>query len=154
MHRLLATTVLALSVCLLSAAAGADETGTWQNQCLGDEAAGEKICTTEFATFEDGQEFVLYFVRNESGPSPLVISGEDDAMSGATVTVDKNDPVASESCEDGACYFSAENSNLLLKQFRKGHTAHVTIRGEAQRVVFDRPVTLRGFSAAFSQPGS
>jgi hypothetical protein len=153
MHRLLATNVLALSVCLLSAAAGADETGTWQYQCLGDEAAGATICTTEFATFEDGQEFVLYFVRNEKGPSPLVVSGEDEAMSGATVTVDKNDPIVAESCEDGACYFSPENSGILLKQFRKGRTAHVTILGEAQRVVFDRSVTLRGFSAAYARSG-
>jgi Invasion associated locus B (IalB) protein len=154
MHRVLATTVLALSASLLSAAAGADETGTWQYQCLGDEAAGAQICTTEFATFEDGQEFVLYFVRNEKGPSPLVVSGEDETISAASVTVDKNDPVAADSCEDSACYFSAENSDLLLKQFRKGHIAQVTIRGEGQQVIFDRPVTLRGFSAAFSQTGS
>ena len=151
MHRVIAISILAIWVLSLAAAARADETGTWQYQCLGDEAAGDEICTTELATFEAGQEFVLYFVRTDKGPSPFVVAGEDETLSAATVIVDKNDPVSAESCEDGACFFSVDNSTLLLKQFRKGRTAHVTIRAGSDGIMFDRALTLRGFSAAYAQ---
>ncbi len=148
-----ATSALALSF-VSTGASGAEETESWQYQCLGDEVAGSKICTTELATFQDGEEFIVYFVHVDEGKPPLVVSGEDENIAVATVAVDKNTPLSSQECEDGACFFGAENSSELMKQFRKGFRAKVTVETGNNEVLFERVLSLRGFTAALSAPPS
>ncbi len=148
---LAATCALALSF-VLTAASVAEEAETWQYQCLGDEVVGSRICTTELATFQKGEEFIVYFVHVDKGKPPLVISGENENISEATVAVDKNSSVASQECEDGACFFGAEDSDTLMKQFRKGFRVKVKIEAGDNEVLFDRVLSLRGFTAALSVP--
>ena len=136
----------------LTGAAGADDAEAWRYQCLGDEVVGTKICTTELAVFEEGEEFIVYFVHTEQGEPPLVVSGERDDLARTTIAVDKKDPVTSESCEDGVCVFSGPDSDRLMIMFRKGFRAQVTIWAEDRQAVFDRKLTLRGFSAALTAP--
>ena len=146
-----ARAVLALAV-LWAYPAGAQDSETWRYQCLGDEVAGSRICTTELAVFEEGVEFIVYFVHTSQGKPPLVVSGEDEAVAGASVKVDKNEPFTSESCEAGACFFSAPDSKALMTQFRKGFRAKITLQDGDARVLFDRVLSLRGFSKALIAP--
>ena len=139
---------------VMTAASAAEETETWQYQCLGDEVVGSKICTTELASFEDGEEFIVYFVHVGEGKPPLVVSGESENISEVTVAVDKNDPMVSRECEDGACFYEAEASNTLMKQFRMGFKAKITIKTADNKVLFDRVLSLRGFTAALTGPPS
>ena len=148
---LVATSSLVLSF-VWAVAAVAEEAETWQYQCLGDEVVGSRICTTELATFQDGEEFIVYFVHVDEGKPPLVISGENENISEATVVVDKNSSVASRECEDGACFFGAEDSDTLIKQFRKGFRVKVKIETGDNEVLFDRVLSLRGFTAALTVP--
>lgn len=144
---------LVLTVCLSGTAASAAEEGeTWQYQCLGDEVVGDKICTTELATFHGGDEFIVYFVHVKKGKPPLVISGENENISEITVVVDKNSPLSSQDCEDAACFFDAAASGTLMKQFRKGFRVKVRIGIGGGEVIFDRVLSLRGFSAALTAP--
>ncbi len=149
---LAATSALVFSFVLTAAVA--EEAETWQYQCLGDEVVGSRICTTEVAAFQDGEEFIVYFVHVDEGKPPLVISGENENITRATVAVDKNSPLASQNCEDGACFFGAEGSETLMKQFRKGFRAKITIETGTNEVLFDRVLSLRGFTAALSVPPS
>ena len=131
---------------------GADDTEAWRYQCLGDEVVGSKICTTELAVLEAGQEYIIYFVHTNKGAPPLVVSGETDDISAVAIAVDKEEPLVSESCEDGACFFAAAVSKTLMRQFRKGFRAKVTILDGEERVLFDRVLSLRGFTAALTKP--
>ncbi len=140
----------ALAVSFVSAIALAAE--VWHYQCLGDELLGSRICTTELVSFQRGEEFIVYFVHVEKGKPPLVISGETEDISEVAVAVDKNAPMASRNCDDGACFFGAEDSSTLMKQFRKGFRAKVTIKSGNDEVLFDRVLSLRGFSAALTVP--
>ena len=146
---LLGAAMLALSPVRLM---GAEDTEAWRYQCLGDEVVGSRICTTELAVLEAGEEFIVYFVHTNKGAPPLVVSGEHDDISDVTIAVDKKEPLASESCEDGACFFAAKVSKTLMRQFRKGFKAKITIRDAEQRVLFDRVLSLRGFTAALTKP--
>jgi len=141
----------AIALCL-SAPAPAQDAETWRYQCLGDETLGSKICTTELAVLEDGEEFIVYFVHTDEGQPPLVVAGEIEDMTGATIAVDKEEPLSSESCEGSTCYFSRADSTALMAMFRKGFQAKVTIWGKGRQIVFDRRLTLRGFSAALIAP--
>jgi len=67
------------------------------------------------------------------------------------VKVDDEDAMKADNCIDGICYFEAEKSRLLLRQFRGGRTAHVTINDRQGRPLFDAPITLMGFSAAYKR---
>ena len=147
-------TALGAAVLMLCSAgpAGAEDTEAWRYQCLGDEVVGSKICTTELAVLVAGEEFIVYFVHTDKGAPPLVVSGESDAIAAVAIAVDKKDPLTAESCEDGACFFTAKDSRTLMTQFRKGFRAKVTILDTAQRVLFDRVLSLRGFTAALTAP--
>ena len=146
---LLGAACLALAPKLLSAA---DDTEAWRYQCLGDEVVGSTICTTELAVLEAGQEFIVYFVHGGKGTPPLVVSGESEAIGAVTIAVDKEDTLASERCEEGACFFEEGVSKTLMRQFRKGFRAKVTIRDTEGRLLFDRVLSLRGFTAALTKP--
>ena len=151
MFRTVFVSFCALAI-LTIASVRAEDAEVWRYQCLGDEVIGSKICTTELATFENGEEFVVYFVHTDTGVPPLIVAGEDEALISATIKVDKNDPLSSESCDSGACLFSTEHSDMLLAQFRKGFRANVIVRAADQKIVFDRQLSLRGFSAALIAP--
>ncbi len=140
-----------LTICS-SLTAGAQEPDAWRYQCLGDEVVGSQICTTELAVFEEGEEFIVYFVHTKQGAPPLVVSGENEAISGASVQVDKNEIVTAASCESGACFFEAAESAILLDQFRKGFHAKVSLHDAQKQVLFERELSLRGFTAALTAP--
>ena len=151
LRRICAQSGLALAI-LWAGPADAEDSEAWRYQCLGDEVAGSQICTTELAVFEEGDEIIVYFVHTSQGKPPLVVSGEDETIAGASVKVDKNDPLASESCESGACFFSAPDSAALMAQFKKGFRAKVTLQDADARILFDRVLSLRGFSKALIAP--
>ncbi len=148
----LAALAITLALAAMPIGLNAEEAETWRYQCLGDEVAGTKICTTELATFEDGEEFIVYFVHTGKGKPPLVIAGENEAIDDVTVAVDKNDPHQSSDCEGGACVFGAQASETLMAQFRKGFRAKVTVRTKGGPMVFQRQLSLRGFTAALTAP--
>ena len=148
----LASLAIALALTAIPTGLNAEEAETWRYQCLGDEAAGTNICTTELATFEDGEEFIVYFVHTGKGKPPLVVSGENEAIDNVTVAVDKNDSHQSSDCDSGACVFGAQASETLMTEFRKGFRAKVTVRTKGGPIVFQRQLSLRGFTAALTAP--
>lgn len=135
-------------------AAHADEHEGWVYQCLGDEARGTTICTTEIAALHDGRDYLVYFVHAEDGSAPLVIDGGEDAFARTVITVDENDPIETDQCEPGACYFADDAAKTVLQQFRNGGAARVLVVGPDAEIFLDKTITLRGFSKAFSQAGS
>jgi hypothetical protein len=143
--------IVTVSTCLCLAAS-AQEPDAWRYQCLGDEVVGSQICTTELAVFEEGEEYIVYFVHTNQGEPPLVVSGENDTISSANVKVDKNEMVSAASCEAGACFFETAESATLLDQFRKGFRATVTLRDAQNQILFEHELSLRGFSAALTAP--
>lgn len=151
--RSIARLLLAAALCA-GAAARASEPDVWRYQCLGDEGLGTEICTTELETSQDNRVFVIYFVHNADGRIPLVVAGEDELFTKVVIKVDDEEPLHADQCDVGSCYFELEKSAALLKQFRKGRTAHVTAATEGARLMLDKNVTLRGFSAAFAKAGS
>ena len=131
-------------------ARGADAEA-WNFQCMEDEDSGVKICTTEIAASDGGRDFLIYFVHDKGGKSPLVVTGEELKFVGATIKVDREDPVQADECEVGMCYFEPEKSRLLLRQFRKGRRARVSIIDDTSEFILDQEVTLRGFSATYAK---
>lgn len=129
----------------------ADELEVWNFQCMEDEDSGEKICTTEIATSYGATDFLVYFVHHRGGKSPLVVTGDEQRFSGLTIKVDKKDQVQADKCDVGMCYFELEKSRLLLRQFRKGRRARVSIVDDKLEFILDKDITLRGFSAAYSK---
>lgn len=127
------------------------EVEVWNFQCMEDDDSGEKICTTEIAASEDGGDFLIYFVHAKGGKSSLVVTGEERKFAATTIKVDKEDPVQADECEVGMCYFKPEKSRLLLRQFRKGRRARVSIIDDALEFILDQEVTLRGFSATYAK---
>lgn len=127
------------------------EVETWNFQCMEDDDSGEKICTTEIAASDDGSDFLIYFVHAKGGKSSLVVTGEERKFAATTIKVDKEDPVQADECEVGMCYFKLEKSRLLLRQFRKGRRARVSIIDDALEFILDQEVTLRGFSATYAK---
>lgn len=153
MRSWLAATSALVSALVWTAPSAAEEAAeTWQYQCLGDPVIGSRICTTELATFEKGEEFIVYFVHVDKGKPPLVIAGETENISRVAVAVDKNEPLAAIDCDEGTCFFDAGDSALLMKQFRKGFRAKITIETGTGQVLFDRVLSLRGFTAALTAP--
>lgn len=148
--------ILRLAVSMLLSSAGATAGRTeqhegWAHQCLGGEAADTVICTTEIPVPQDGREYLVYFVHSEADNLPLVVAGEEEAFARATITVDDNDPVVTEDCEAGACYFAEETAQTLLEQFRKGGSALVRVTAADAGIFIDRKITLRGFVKALGQ---
>jgi invasion protein IalB len=133
----------------LDASARANELEVWYYQCMEDEESSEKICTTEIATSSGDRDFIVYFVHNKDGGSPLVVSGDEQRFSSLTIRVDDKDAIAADECDVGWCYFEAEKSGRLLKQFRKGRRARVSILDDRLDTILDTEITLRGFSASY-----
>lgn len=152
-RRSIARALLAGALCV-GGGASASEPDVWRYQCLGDEDRGTEICTTELETSQDDRAFIIYFVHNADGRIPLVVAGEDEVFTEVVIAVDDNEPLRADTCDVGSCYFELEKSAALLKQFRKGRTAQITVATEGARLILDRNVTLRGFSAAFAEFGS
>ncbi len=143
--------VSAAALALAGDGGRAEEAEVWAFQCMEDEATAEKICTTELATSDNGRDFLIYFVHNAGGPSPLVVSGAERRLTSTTVKVDKKDPVQADECDIGLCYFELEKSRLLLRQFRKGYSARISVTGEDSELLLDKEITLLGFSAAYAK---
>jgi hypothetical protein len=127
------------------------EAEAWNFQCMEDDDSGEKICTTEIAASDDGGDFLIYFVHAKGGKSSLVVTGEELKFAATTIKVDQEDPVQADECEVGMCYFDLDKSRLLLRQFRKGRRARVSIIDDALEFILDQEVTLRGFSATYAK---
>lgn len=150
--------VLGVAVVGAAMAGGhAAEPEAWRYQCLGGESLDVEICTTEISIFADDREFVVYFVHNEGKHAPLVVTGDDTLLSRVSIQVDDKAPVQTEDCETDACVFDQDASKLLQRQFRKGRAARIVVAvsdGEGDETAFatilDRRITLRGFSAAFT----
>jgi invasion protein IalB len=143
--------VVAAWLVLSDPAVRASEHEVWYYQCMEDEETSEKICTTEIATSSGARDFLIYFVHNEGGKSPLVVTGGEERFSGLTVKVDKEDPVEADQCDVGICYFEVEKSRLLLRQFRKGRRARISIINDQLDFILDSDITLRGFSASYAK---
>ena len=135
----------------LDAGARANELEVWYCQCMVDEESSEKICTTEIATSSGDQDFIVYFVHNKDGGSPLVVAGDEQKFSSLIIRVDDEDPIEADECEIGWCYFEAEKSGRLLTQFRKGRRARVSILDDRLDTILDTEITLRGFTASYAR---
>ena len=145
--------VLFALACLapLDGRARADELEIWYYQCMEDEESSERICTTEIATSVDNQDFLVYFVHGKSGKSPLVVSGDEQKFASLTIRVDDRDAIEADNCDVGLCYFEIEKSKRLLKQFRKGRRARISILDDRFDTVLDTEITLRGFTASYAR---
>ena len=129
----------------------ANEFEVWYSQCMEDEENSEKICTTEITTSSGDRDFVIYFVHRKDGAAPLVVAGDEQEFSSLTIRVDKKDAIEADECEIGWCYFEAEKSRRLLKQFRKGRRARISILDRDLDIILDTEITLRGFTASYAR---
>ncbi len=143
--------VAAAWLALLGGPARADEGEVWNAQCMEDDDSAETICTTEIAASSGEEDFLIYFVHNKGGQSPLVVTGGEQHYAGATIKVDREDPVRADVCDVGMCYFELEKSQLLMRQFQKGRRARVSIINNDLDFILDQDITLRGFSAAYAK---
>ena len=134
----------------LDAGARATEFEVWYYQCMEDEESAEEICTTEIATSSGDQDFIVYFVHNKDGVSPLVVAGDEQRFSSLTLRVDDQDAIEADECDVGWCYFEAEKSGRLLALFRKGSRARVSILDDRLDTILDTEITLRGFTAIYA----
>ena len=130
-------------------AGAANPPNVWVHQCITDLETEQEVCTTELLTIQDGVEFILYFAHNPDGPAPLVVIGLEETFVEFRVTVDDKEPLRADQCEVGMCYFDAEKSAELLKQFKRGKKAHLKVVMEGDEVALDQEISLRGFSAEF-----
>lgn len=135
----------------LDAGARANEFEVWYYQCMVDEESSEKICTTEIATSSGDEDFIVYFVHRKEGVSPLVVAGDEQRFSNLIIQVDDKDAIEADECDIGWCYFEAEKSDRLLKQFRKGRRARISILDDRLDTILDTVITLRGFTASFAK---
>jgi hypothetical protein len=134
---------------------GATEIDSWEFQCMPiydtiseDELVGD-LCTTEITTRFEGRDFVIYFAHNRNWNSPLVVSGPEELFIDAIVEVQGMKPVNADNCEIGLCYFELKKSRLLVQQFIKGISVHITISTDHAKTILDKELTLSGFLAAF-----
>ena len=140
-----------LCLATLDGRARADELDIWYYQCMEDEESSERICTTEIATSFGNQDFLVYFVHGKGGKSPLVVSGDEQRFSSLIIQVDGKDTIEADNCDIGLCYFEVEKSKSLLKQFRDGRRARISILDDRFETVLDTEITLRGFTASFAK---
>ena len=147
--------VLALFVLAAFVASGtgarANEFEVWYYQCMEDEENSEKICTTEIATTSGDEDFVIYFVHRKDGGAPLVVAGDEQRFASLIIKVDEKDAIEADVCEVGWCYFESEKSGRLLKQFRKGRRARISILNHRLETILDTEITLRGFTASYAK---
>ncbi len=125
--------------------------GGWNHFCITDMESEETLCTTELSASFNGDEFVFYFAHTAEGDPPFVAAGSERLYSNMTIRVDDKVALSADSCETGLCYFKAEKSATLLRQFTRGNKAYVVIEGTHRSIFFDGEITLVGFSAAFYQ---
>ncbi len=135
----------------LGTGAGANESEVWYYQCMEDEESSEKICTTEIATSSGDEDFVIYFVHRKDGEAPLVVGGDEQKFSSLIIQVDDKDAIEADECDIGWCYFETEKSGRLLKQFRKGLRARISIFDNRLESILDTEFTLRGFTASYAK---
>ena len=135
----------------LEGGARAHELEVWYYQCMEDEESFEKICTTEIVTSSGDQDFIIYFVHNKVGGSPLVVAGDEQRFASLTIRVDDEAAIEADECDVGWCYFEAEKSGRLLTLFRKGYRARVSILDDRLDTILDTEITLRGFSASYAR---
>jgi len=131
--------------------ARANELDIWYYQCMEDEESSERLCTTEIATSAGDQDFLVYFVHSKGGKSPLVVSGDEQDFSSLTIRVDDKDALNADECDVGFCYFKVEKSAKLLKLFRKGRRARISILDGRLDTILDAEITLRGFTASYAK---
>ncbi len=148
--RVLALFALAVFV-VLGAGAGANEFEVWYYQCMEDEESSERICTTEISTSSGDEDFVIYFVHRKDGAAPLVVAGDEQTFSSLIIQVDDKDTIEADECDVGWCYFKAEKSGKLLKQFRRGRRARISILDHRLESILDTEITLRGFTASYAK---
>ena len=131
--------------------ARANEFEVWYYQCMEDEESSEKICTTEISTSSGDEDFVIYFVHRKDGAAPLVVAGDEQKFSNLIIQVDDKDTIEADECDVGWCYFKAEKSGKLLKQFRRGRRARISILDHRLESILDTEITLRGFTASYAK---
>lgn len=143
-----AAVALCVSVALPGRVSGQNY-NVWYAQCLGDESTREPpLCTLEILLDPDQGEFVLYFVYRVEGDMPLVLSGGDRALGKLWIKADKNDPIETETCEVGLCYFEPPDSTKLKKFFLMGRRAEVRIDDADGETILSQTITLNGFQKA------
>lgn len=144
----LAVVALGASVALPGAAVGQGY-NVWYAQCLSDENSQEPpLCTVEILLDPDQGEFVLYFVYRDEGGMPLVLTGGEQALGKLSIKADDEDPIETDKCEVGLCYFEPPDSTKLKNLFLKGRKAEVYIEDSAGDRVLTQTITLNGFQKA------
>ena len=143
--------LLAVWSILQSAPSMATPLDSWEHHCTVDEGTKEEVCTTEIRSRNKNTEAIFYFARGPRGPVPFVAHSEEQSFGALTVKVDDEEVMEADNCVDGICYFEEAKSRLLLRQFRGGRTAHVTIKDRQGRELFDAPITLMGFTSAYKR---
>ncbi|RMD61126.1 MAG: hypothetical protein D6826_10710 [Alphaproteobacteria bacterium] len=148
---------LAGMVCLIrpEATAAQGEPEPWHYQCLGSESmSGDDICTTETTVQTDAYELLVYFVHSPNGQKPLVVAVDDVPLREVRIAVDKKAPIATTQCEEDACFFAAKDSRTLLIRFRRGRRARIEVIPDGESAApLEFEVSLRGFTAALTDPG-
>ena len=134
---------------VLTVPAAATPLDAWEHRCFLDEEGETKVCATELHADYQGQDYIFYFARGPKGPVPFIAISQDQPFSRMTVKVDDQEPLETEACERGMCFFEEKKSHLLIKQFRAGAEAWVEIEGKAHEPLFARAITLKGFTSAY-----
>ena len=132
--------------------ARADEHEAWMFQCMSNEGenAGPEFCTTELFMTVGLRDFLIYFVHNRNGKNPLVLTGPEDEFEEFTIQVDDRKPLKAGKCETGMCYFDLKNSAALLKQFKQGRAARISVTARGSGLILDKTISLSGFSRIYS----
>lgn len=148
LRRAAALAALSAGIAFAGAAQGQGY-NVWYAQCLSDETSREPpLCTVEILLDPDQGEFVLYFVYRDDGAMPLVLSGGERALGKLWIKADKKDPVETEQCEPGLCYFEPPDSTKLKKFFLIGRKAEVRVEDDAGETILSQTITLNGFQKA------
>ena len=140
---------LACAVLVHCPALQATPLDSWEYHCVAEDDSDSEVCTTELRSRDKDTEAIFYFARGPKGPVPFVAISEEAAFGALQVQVDDEEPLQADSCEDGICYFEADKSRQLLRQFQSGRSAHIVIDAPDGRNLFDADITLMGFSAAY-----
>ncbi len=148
--------VAIVSAAIVVGAAGpADATplNAWEMRCIQDDDNGTRLCAVELHAQAKGRDFIFYFARGRRGPVPFVAA--TTALSppffDMEVAVDGEAPLKADFCEKDVCYYEEQKSKRLIKLFKKGSEAHITIRDPNSKKLFDSAITLAGFSAAYKR---
>ena len=148
-------TALASTVFLFCLAVPAQGTplNAWELRCVQDDEDGTKLCAVELHAQEHGRDFIFYFARGRRGPVPFVAATTvvSPPFFEMEVAVDGEAPLQADFCEKDVCYYAEKKSRRLIRLFKKGRAAHITIRDPSAKKLFDSVITLAGFSAAYKR---